>query len=326
MDVLIVGAGLAGLLAAQFLRRRNYSVLVVEKSRGPGGRLATRRLGVGLADLGAQFFTARSEAFKSLVVEWEARGLAYVWSHGWTDSAGDPQTDDHPRYAVHDGMGALAQALTRDLNVQVNVKINSLSQVRDGWQVQDTEGRIFACRAVLLTAPAPQAVTFLETGRTPMQALDLEALRRITYAPCLAGLFQLERPASLPEPGAIQNPSPMITWIADNQRKGLSPEAPLLTVHASGDYSRAHYADRDGDVLAALFAELRPWLNATTALDGRLKRWRYAQAVTTHPERYLAANGVPPLVFAGDGFGEPRVEGAALSGLAAAEQIAGRLA
>ncbi len=326
MDVLIVGAGLAGLLAAQFLRQRGYSVLVVEKSRGPGGRLSTRRLGAGRADLGAQFFTARSPVFQRLVAEWEARGLAQVWSRGWPDGAGMPSTDGHPRYTVPDGMGALAQALAQDLPLQANIKITSLEPVRDGWQVQDTESRIFACRAVLLTAPAPQAAALLETGRTPLPAADLEALRRITYAPCLAGLFRLDRPTALPEPGALQNLTPRITWIADNQRKGLSPETPVLTVHASGAFSRAHYAESDADILAALWAEVHPWLTPATAAESLLKRWRYAQAVVTHPERYWTAAGVPPLVCAGDGFGEPRLEGAALSELAAAEHLAGRLA
>ena len=41
-DVLIVGAGMAGLTAASVLCRTEHSVLVVEKSRDVGGRVATR--------------------------------------------------------------------------------------------------------------------------------------------------------------------------------------------------------------------------------------------------------------------------------------------
>ena len=55
--------------------------------------------------------------------------------------------------------------------------------------------------------------------------------------------------------------------------------------------------------------------------DAQLKYWRYALPVTLYQNRYLLADDLPPLIFAGDAFGGPRVEGAALSGLTAAERI-----
>ena len=325
MDVLIVGAGLTGLVAAQALRRRNLSVLVVDKSRSVGGRLATQPIGPGQADSGAQFITIRAPAFQQMVTEWEARGLAYLWSHGWADGVGRPQTDGHPRYAIHGGMSALAQDLAQTLAVQVNVRISAVSPVRAGWQVTDTQGRIYAARGVLLTAPVPQSLTFLETGRTPVHAADLAALRGLRYSACLAGLYLLDRPSRLPEPGAMQPVSPKVTWAADNQRKGISPGGPVLTVHAASEFSSANYDAPAAEVLAALLHEMKPWLGPAQVQESHLKRWRYAQPLVSHAERSLTASGVPPLVFAGDAFGDPRLEGAALSGLAAAEALAGLL-
>ena len=57
-------------------------------------------------------------------------------------------------------------------------------------------------------------------------------------------------------------------------------------------------------------------------LEMQLKRWRYALPTTLYSERCLVATGLLTLVFAGDAFGGPRVEGAALSGLATATLIA----
>lgn len=322
MTVLIVGAGIAGLMAARELRDRHYSVTVVEKSRGVGGRLATRRLGEGQADTGAQFFTARTGAFQRHVINWQAQGLVFVWSRGWSHGAGAPAEDGHPRYAAAGGMNALAKALAQDLTVQFNVKISALSPVRDGWQVTDGEGRIFPCRAVLLAAPVPQSLTFLETGRTPVPAADLDVLREIRYAPCLAGLFRLDRPARFPEPGAVQEPGGPVSWAADNQRKGISAGATVITVHGDPEFSRSHYNSPESDTLAQLQAAVRPWLGEAAVVEAQLKRWRYARPLTAHSERCLLAGGVPPLAFAGDAFGEPRMEGAALSGLAAAEALA----
>lgn len=325
MEILIVGAGLTGLVAAQALHRRNLSALVVEKGRLVGGRLATRGLGAGQADTGAQFITARTPAFQHMLAEWEARGLAYLWSHGWADAAGQPQVDGHARYAVHGGMQSLARELAQASAVQINVKISALSPVRDGWQVMDTQGRIYAARAVLLTAPVPQALTFLETGRTPVHAADLDLLRGFSYTTCLTGLFLLDRPSRLPEPGAIQTVSPKVMWAADNQRKGISPGGAVLTVHAGPEFSSANYDAPEAEVLAALLHEVKPWLGPAQVAEARLKRWRYAQPNQTHSEASLTARGIPPLVFAGDAFGGPRLEGAALSGLAAAAALANLL-
>ena len=109
-DVLIVGAGLAGLLAANALQAAGQTVRVVEKARGVGGRLATWRLGPGRGDYGAQFFTVREPTFQKIVDTWLALGMVFEWSRGWADgSAVDSSLDDgFPRYAVAGGMTAVA--------------------------------------------------------------------------------------------------------------------------------------------------------------------------------------------------------------------------
>lgn len=67
VDVAIIGAGLAGVAAAGDLIAAGKSVLLIDKSRGIGGRMATRRHAGTRIDHGAQFFTARSERFAAFV-------------------------------------------------------------------------------------------------------------------------------------------------------------------------------------------------------------------------------------------------------------------
>ena len=45
LDVLIIGAGMAGLTAARALVEAGCRVRVVDKGKAPGGRLASRRMG-----------------------------------------------------------------------------------------------------------------------------------------------------------------------------------------------------------------------------------------------------------------------------------------
>ncbi|MEZ4517060.1 MAG: FAD-dependent oxidoreductase [Chloroflexota bacterium] len=103
-DVLIVGAGLAGLTAARELSVAGLDVIVVEKGRLPGGRLATLAVGEGRADAGAQFFTVRTDEFAEVVDSWRREGLVFEWSRGWSDgSLAETVPDGYPRYAAIGG-------------------------------------------------------------------------------------------------------------------------------------------------------------------------------------------------------------------------------
>ena len=328
IDGLVVGAGLAGLLAAHALRQRGLRVLVVDKGRSVGGRLATRRLGPGQADHGAQFFTVRTAEFQAWVDRWQAEGLVFTWATGWSDGSLAPAAfDGPPRYAVQGGMNALAKHLADGLEVQNDLRLIAVQAAPDGWQAIAETGQRYAARGLLLTPPVPQSLTLLQAGAVPLAATDRAALARIRYAPCLAGLFWVDRPPLLPEPGALQRPGNDIPWMADNRRKGISPDATIITVHAGAEPSRRLYEAADAKALALLSEGLQPWLApGTRVLEAQLKRWRYALPTVLHDEPALRASGLHPLVFAGDAFGGPRVEGAALSGLAAGQALADALA
>ena len=86
MRVVVIGAGMAGLVAARTLHDESggdIDVVVVDKGRSPGGRMATRRIGAATFDHGAQFFTVRTPAFARRVDDWIERGLVTVWNHGF---------------------------------------------------------------------------------------------------------------------------------------------------------------------------------------------------------------------------------------------------
>jgi len=55
--IAVVGAGMAGITCARTLQQAGHQVTVFEKSRGLGGRMATRDSAFGSFDHGAQYFT-----------------------------------------------------------------------------------------------------------------------------------------------------------------------------------------------------------------------------------------------------------------------------
>ena len=327
-DILIVGAGITGLMAAQSLVQAGRQVAIVDKGRSVGGRLATRRIGPGLADHGAQFFTVRAPAFAAQVASWEDTGLVFRWANGWSDgSIAGPVVDGHPRYAVRGGMNALAKTLAADLTaagvpIHLDVKLTALAATADGWRATAEQGDVYEAATVILTAPVPQALALLDAGASVLQTGQRAALDAVRYAPCLCGMAWVEGEFHLPEPGAVQKQEAPVAWVADNRRKGISPAAQVITLHANPVWSAAHYGDSDEQVAAVFSTELKRWAYGPYELrELQVKRWRYALPTALYPQPFLCADGLPPLYFGGDAFATPRVEGAATSGLAIAVDI-----
>jgi predicted NAD/FAD-dependent oxidoreductase len=145
-------------------------------------------------------------------------------------------------------------------------------------------------------------------------------LKGMEYDPCVALLATLSGPSKVPAPGYVRPENGPIGFIADNTQKGVSTRSAALTIHARADFSRSHFELPEDEVAQLLLQAASPWLGSQ-ALTWQLHRWRYSQPVAACMEPFLYASEPQPLAFAGDAFGESRVEGAFLSGLAAGHRI-----
>lgn len=320
---LIVGAGLAGLAAAQQLQARGVHVTLLDKGRGVGGRMATRRLGAALCDHGAQFFTVRDERFSALRATWEQAGLVREWARGFATTAGIIATDGHPRYCGNDGMNALAKQLAQGLDVRVSEQVKTLRYQAGLWEALTESGLRVTAEALILTPPVPQTLALLDASELVLPTPARQALERISYDPCFAVMAVFDQPTSIPAPGAVKFEEPAadwpLAWLADNQQKGISP-VPAITLHATPAFTRAHWDTPYEIVAQKLLAAAQPWLNQVPQTY-QVHRWRYSQPAVTHPEHCLFVAQPGPVVFAGDAFNGPRVEGAIRSGWAAAEAL-----
>lgn len=324
VDTLIVGAGMSGLMAAQVLQAQGLSVVLIDKGRSVGGRMATRRIGDGMADHGAQFFSVRTAEFGAYVQQWVEQNLLKVWHYSWMQGSLPLRNlQGYERYIAPNGMNQVAKTLASGLEIILNEQVKSLALEQGAWQVTCLSGSVYYANSIVLTAPVPQSLALLDAGWVALTPEDRAALDDITYLPCLCGLFWVEGDSKLPESGALQRPSHEIPWIADNLKKGLQTWGRVLTLQASHEYSEKHWHLDDATILNALETALIPFLTlGTRILEAQLKRWRYAMPATTYPEPFFKADMTPPLMFAGDAFGGPRVEGAAVSGLTAGEHLA----
>lgn len=323
-DTIVVGAGVAGLIATRELESAGRKVVLIDKGVSVGGRLATRRIDQGAADHGAQFFTARTDEFKLQVARWLKAEKIIIWGYGWSDgSLKRTASDGHPRYIAVGGMNQLAQAIRAELHtteVIVNAHVRSVTYGGGIWSAITSDERAFNATQLVVTPPVPQSLELLRGVSLPE---DVRAeLERIQYGPCLCALFVVDGEVELPEPGAIQRYGEHIYWIADNQRKGISPNERILTLHAQERWSRKYYDAPDEEILAMMQEALTPYLTSSATIrSSQLKKWRYSVPLTTYPrDTILVAD--KQLAFAGDAFGgRGRVEGAYLSGIAAARAL-----
>ena len=318
---IIVGAGMSGLLAANKLQEAGWRVTVLDKGRGVGGRMATRRFGGGSFDHGAQFFTARSDEFKAMVEDWQKAGAAREWSRGFADAGGNPNEDGHPRYRGAEGMTSVPKHLARGLDVRTGEKVVRADEDGGAWRLETESGAVATGDALIVTAPVPQALQIVGSGEYELPGSAREQLERVSYDPCLALMALLDGPSGVPEPGGVQIKGEPLDWIGDNRLKGIS-EAPAVTIHAGPRWSQEHYEDDEAEVTAALLGFAGEMVGANV-VSTQLARWRYSWVSESHPEPCLLAQANPPLVFCGDSFAQPKVEGATLSGLAAANALLG---
>ena len=157
-SIAVVGAGMAGLSCAQRLQKEGLDVQVFEKSRGPGGRLSSKRMGEFSIDMGAPFFEIRSPRFQAKVNDWIVAG----WLGHW-ETVPAFLTSDAPAHAVGiPRMNALARGLAQNLKLHTQIQIQHLERRQQQWWLFDHQDQCYGpFDQVVIAIPAPQALALV---------------------------------------------------------------------------------------------------------------------------------------------------------------------
>lgn len=304
MRIGIIGAGIAGLACATLLASKRHEVQLFDKGRGPGGRMAARRVptaaGEAAFDHGAQYFTARNDGFRNQVEAWAAAGLAARWPAAGPEAwVGTP------------AMNAPLKALAQPLDVRWGARVDALLREGSQWRLRGEGVGAGPFDAVVVAVPAEQAAPLL----APWSASFARRAEAARSAPCwtLMAAFanRVDAPDVLRDPGPIDGP---IGWAARNSAKpGRSgPEA--WVVQAGAGWSAAHLEQTPEAVVPALlqgFAE-RTGAALPAVLSATAHRWRYARSGAEGSGTLWDAG--LSLGVCGDWLLGPRVESAWISG------------
>ncbi|MEW4528421.1 FAD-dependent oxidoreductase [Maioricimonas sp. JC845] len=320
--VAVIGAGLSGLVCARMLADSGCDVTVFEKSRGVGGRMATRRSESELQfDHGAQFFTVRDERFRRFIDGCIVDGLVAPWTgrivtlgRGWLEAS--PRNSC--RFVAIPGMPAICRQLGSALDIRFETAAAPPRFDGTVWHLEDSAGTpLGAFDWLVASAPAPQTADLLEAA--PRLA---ERARRVSMSGCWAVMLAFDGPLDAGFDAAFVRHSPL-SWVARNASKpGRDADRETWVLHASPEWSDAMMDADRLQVLSELMAEF--WkvtgLRQEVATHVAVHRWRYALPTEPLEDRFLFD---PELRVGacGDWCNGPRVEGAFLSGLSLAGRI-----
>jgi len=318
--VAIIGGGMTGMSAAKTLKEAGIDSLVLERDPVLGGRMSTRDLSGAIYDDGAQFFTVKDQRFGPLVEEMKAAGVIVDWFHSQMIQGGANNPDGFPRYCGANGMrDILDHMCAQGLSVRLGTAVTGFEPGGKRYILNLDDGDELTADAVLLAHPVPDAARMLEGAGLSLSKEDVEAIATIIYTPCLTVSAKMDKPSALTEWGGLRISGDYVDWVADNQRKGISPE-PSVTIQAMPSFSTEHWYDDDQDIAERLISSVMSLLRCDP-VEVDVRRWELGKPISTHPKEWISAVKHPLVMLAGDGFKGYRVEGAAVSGMEAAKAL-----
>ena len=337
-DVIVVGAGIAGLSLARELRARGRRPLVIERARGVGGRCATRRVEGQPVDHGPAFLHGRSDGFIAELAAARESAEFADWPRV-REGAGvpcEPAAFDgcEVRMAPAAGVNRFAKHLAKGLDLRLDTLIETIGliaqpgvQAERTWELALSSGERLRAQTLALAIPAPSVLALLRAMEPadPAMAPLLPLLELVRMLPCLTVIARY--PANVAAPSweaSYPSGSKSIQAILHDSSKREGDARLTLVIQARAKYSQDHLDAAEVTWTQALLQEAAAlhgeWINAPDLVQSHI--WRNARVAsgTGLASPLLALlDGNAVLGVAGDGFhAAGGIEGAYLSGAALA--------
>lgn len=320
--IAIIGAGLAGLSTLQHLDPALFRVTLFEKSRGPGGRLSSKKVGESSWDMGAQYLRAHSSEFADQLNTWEKDGLTGLWpvTPAVIDESGlKASPDDTQRFVGTPRMTAISRALSQkaaDFHSQTRIVRTRKHQGQ--WLLNCEAGNEYGPFDTLVIAvPPQQAVDLL-----PEDSALRQPVSEVNMDPSWTLLISCQE-TLLPGTDAAYVHTGPLRWIARNNAKPGRATEQAWVIQANAEWSNQHLETPRVDVQQQLLGAFREISGADTLTLNNvwLHRWLYALPGDASAYTGPTQDAEHSLFLCGDWTHRGSAEGAWLSGRETAHKI-----
>lgn len=334
MKIGIIGAGLSGLTAGRILAKAGHDVVVFEKSRGYGGRMATRHIDAEIPasmDHGAPYLTGSTEEFLAFVSELEEKGLVALWNDRfsyYTDGRILPEMpgrEPGKYYAASKGMNAIGKYLGRSLEIYFGEKVGGVTHIggsrtrKSPWMINSSSINVFEADAVIIATPAIQAYGLVSTAQDEFDLRKMiTVLDDISYtsAVSLMAGYGERNPVDWK---AIHCDHPDVSWICNESSKRELSGDMNLVIHSTDRFAKEMIETDDPSKLESRMLRSAGKILGTWAARPEWQQshiWRYHIPRKSLDMPYLESeNELAPLALVGDYFQGRSMEAAYLSGL-----------
>lgn len=311
--IAIIGAGISGSTIAKKLSKFN-DITIFDKSRGVGGRMATRRTDIYNFDHGTQFFNINTSEFQSfcsvaldnsVIKEWQGK-FAKI-----DNNVVSIVNDQNSYFVPVPRMNSFCKYIIKDLNVLLEKNIIKIVLISNKWSLITDKGEIFDNFDFLfITIPPEQALLLINDNFK-----YINTIKNIKMLSCFTLMLGLKKTIDVNFDYATVQGS-ILKSISFNNSKPLRNANVSLVVHSSNEWSDDNIEEPIVFVKQKMLKDLREIidLDLDEILHQNIHRWRYATSSIREGSRSFFDHDMF-LGVCGDWCVDGTVEGAFVSAM-----------
>jgi hypothetical protein len=243
VDIVVIGAGIAGLSFARKMKQHGREVLILERSRAVGGRCASWRHEDITMDYGVPFLHARSPLYWQTVDQLLGADVLSGWPHRVQGNGPtcQPRALDPGvrRAALRGGLNSFAKKLAEGIEILRESEVTSIKSIQGSFEISGANFSLSTQTLVLAAASAESLRLLSDLDCDPVTTGARALFDLATNFPTLTLLACYDTPPAQPDWDLLlPETSASIQLISNESSKNAAEKILALCIHAQPAWSR----------------------------------------------------------------------------------------